>query len=79
MKTILFCLEDLEEKILYHGKCDAASVRLPVIGGEVFYAGSRGIVRWDVETGKQERIYQDTSLNPGFMRRSVKRRTEGWR
>ncbi len=64
VKTILFCLEDLEEKILYHGKCDAASVRLPVIGGEVFYAGSRGIVRWDVETGKQERIYQDTSLNP---------------
>lgn len=64
VRTILFCLENQEERILYHGKCDAATVKRPGIGGEVLYAGGRGIVRWDVVTGRQERIYQDTSLNP---------------
>ena len=65
-KTILFCLEDLKEKILYYGECDMASVRYLDSSGEVFYAGGRGILRWNVETGKQERIYQDTSMNPWF-------------
>ena len=65
-KTILFCLEDLEEKVLYYGECDMASVRYLDSSGEVFYAGGRGILRWNVETGKQERIYQDTNMNPWF-------------
>lgn len=65
-RTILFCLEDLKEKILYYGECDIASVRYPDISGEVLYAGGRGILRWNVETGKQERIYQDTSMDPWF-------------
>lgn len=30
----------------------------------MLYAGGLGIVRWDVETGRQERIYRDASLDP---------------
>lgn len=63
-KTILFCLEELKEKVLYYGECDTASVRYADSNGELLYAGGRGIVRWNVETGKQEQIYQDTSMNP---------------
>lgn len=62
--TIIFCMEDLEQKIFYHGKGDSANIRYPDAGGEVFYPGSRGIVCWDVETGERKRLYQDTSLNP---------------
>lgn len=62
--TAIFCLEGQKEKMLYHGPCDEAAVRYLGKNGEIVYVGTRGVVRWNGETGKRERIFQDISLSP---------------
>ncbi len=63
-KTAIFYLQDLEEKMLYYGACDRVGAGFSNDQGEIIYAGSTGIMRWNVHTGERERIYQDTSLSP---------------
>lgn len=63
-ETILFCLDGSEQKVLYRGTCDSAGTRYMTVKGEIFYFGRGGLTRWDASTGKCERIYQDSSLNP---------------
>lgn len=61
---VLFYLEGLEEKILSEGKSSFAQTRFLNHRGEILYVGQGGLVRWNTATGKCERIFRDSSLNP---------------
>lgn len=63
-QTILFCMDGPEQKVLYRGACDYAETRYMNARGEIYYLGRGGLSRWDAATGKCERIYQDSSLDP---------------
>lgn len=63
-QTIFFCQDGPEQKVLYRGACDYAETRYMNAKGEIYYLGRGGLSRWDAATGKCERIYQDSSLDP---------------
>lgn len=63
-QTIFFCQDGPDQKILYRGICDYAETRYMNAKGEIYYLGRGGLSRWDAATGKCERIYQDSSLDP---------------
>lgn len=63
-QSTAFCMDGLEDKILFQGKCDYAQTRYLNDSGEIYYAGQGGLLRWDAVSGKCERIYRDTSLDP---------------
>ena len=63
-QTIFFCQDGPEQQVLYRGTCDHAETRYMNAKGEIFYFGQEGLLRWDAATGKRERIYRDSGLNP---------------
>lgn len=63
-QTTIFCLDGLEEKVLYRGACSYAETRYMNAKGEIFYFERGGLLRWNAATGKCERIYRDSSLDP---------------
>lgn len=63
-QTTIFCLDGLEEKVLYRGAYNYAETRYMNAKGEIFYFERGGLLRWDAATGKCERIYRDSSLDP---------------
>lgn len=63
-KSTVFCLEGLEQKVLYYGESDNSKVRYLSGEGTIYYVDDKGLVRWNPETGSRELICEDMGVNP---------------
>ncbi len=58
----IFCLEGLEEKVLYQGSGSISAHRNFSAFGEILYMESGKLLRWDAAEGGSEVLYSDSGL-----------------
>lgn len=60
--TVIFCLEDGKEKVLYKGQSRSVQLRHINPYGQVFSLLGGEVLLWDAAEGSGRRLYMDTSL-----------------